>query len=84
MSDEKKEKTTPEMPEEEKAEGDWKWDASVPETKTDDISLDDLAFIADKDDKAAEEKEKKADEKSEAEKKDDKKEEKKTEKKRKE
>lgn len=66
MSDEKKEKTTPETPEEEKVDGDWKWDAAVPETKTDDISLDDLTFTPEKDDKAAEEeKEEKADKKSE-------------------
>lgn len=65
MSDEKKEKTAPETPEEEKVDGDWKWDASVPETKTDDISIEDLAFTAEKDDKAAEEeKEEKADEES--------------------
>lgn len=64
MSDEKKEKTTPETPEEEKVDGDWKWDAAVPETKTDDISIDDLSFAAEKDDEPAEKKEEKTDEKS--------------------
>ena len=50
MSDENKEKIIPETPEDEKekVEGDWKWDAAVPETKTDDITLDDLAPIMDK------------------------------------
>ncbi len=66
MSDEKKEKTTLETPEEEKVDGDWKWDAAVPETKTDDITIEDLSFATEKDDKAAEEEKKeKADEKSE-------------------
>ena len=65
MSDENKEKTTPETPEEEKVDGDWKWDAAVPETKTDDITIEDLSFAAEKDEKAAEEEsEEKADEKS--------------------
>lgn len=57
MSDENKEKIIPETPEDEKekVEGDWKWDAAVPETKTDDITLDDLAPIMDKEDAPAEE-----------------------------
>lgn len=57
MSDENKEKIIPETPEDEKekVDGDWKWDATVPETKTDDITLDDLAPITDKEEEPAEE-----------------------------
>ncbi len=53
MSNDNKEKTFPEEKLEEKeldteikpeenSEGDWKWDAAVPETKTDDITVDEL------------------------------------------
>ncbi len=57
MSDENKEKIIPETPEDEKekVDGDWKWDAAVPETGTDDITLDDLAPMTDKEDEPAEE-----------------------------
>ena len=55
MSDENKEKIIPETPEDEKekVDGNWKWDAAVPETKTDDITLDDLAPVAEATDEPA-------------------------------
>lgn len=85
MSDENKEKIIPETPEDEKekVEGDWKWDAAVPETKTDDITLDDLAPIMDKEEAPAEEEkaqEEPAEEAEEAPAEEEKKEEKKEEK----
>ena len=47
MSDENKEKNLPETPDDgkENVDGDWEWDAAVPETATDDITLDDLAPV---------------------------------------
>lgn len=48
MSDENKEKNLPQTPDDgkEKTDGDWKWDAAVPETATDDITFDELAPVA--------------------------------------
>lgn len=44
MSNENKEKNFPETPEnnQDNNEGKWEWDASVPETQTDDITIEDL------------------------------------------
>lgn len=48
MSEENKEKNFPETPDDnnEKTDGDWKWDAAVPETATDDITFEDLAIAS--------------------------------------
>lgn len=56
MSDENKEKNLPETPdnEKEKVDGDWKWDAAVPETKIDGITIDDLSLNMDKEKSAKE------------------------------
>lgn len=80
MSDENKEKIIPETPdnEKEKVDGDWKWDAAVPETKTDDITFDDLAPVKEAEAEPAEPKEEEKAEEKPAE--EDKKEEKKEEK----
>lgn len=81
MSDENKEKNLPETPDEgkEKVDGDWKWDAAVPETKIDDITFDDLATAAE--DKSAAVKEEEVSQDEQPEKKAEKKENKKPEKK---
>ena len=81
MSDENKEKNLPETPDEgkEKVDGDWKWDAAVPETKIDDITFDDLATAAE--DKSAAVKDEEVSQDEQPEKKAEKKENKKPEKK---
>ncbi len=64
MSDENKEKNLPETPdnEKEKVDGDWKWDAAVPETEIEGITIDDLNLNMDKEE-PAEKKEEKQEEK---------------------
>lgn len=83
MSDENKEKNLPETPDDgkENVDGDWKWDAAVPETATDDITLDDLTSVEEDSDKKEEAPAEKEEETAPVEEEKPEKEEKKTEKK---
>lgn len=83
MSDENKEKNLPQTPDDgkEKVDGDWKWDAAVPETATDDITFDDLAPVAENEPEAEKAEESAPAKEEKAEKKEEKKPEKKAEKK---